>query len=491
MLDSCLLQDANIYKRSLSTRTLAFSLLIIGVAASYLLLPIVDGASFYFIAQGLSTLNNNTFISILAAGSPLTSSSYIFELIVGYIYAQASVGMLLLFKFFVLYLSWFWLTHILSRISGDIFIGTLISLFLGLALYFQNSLSPQLIIYPLSLAIICELSVYAQQQNLKNLGKLFVLFCLGANLSMSYLFIVVLGLLYVLLACRQGSLKFTLLTILLAMISPLCSVSLLDNYLNFNALLRAGLGEIVFALHPSTIYYYQAPLLLLTMGVACYCLLNLTRPQPRLGYVLIACAVIGLLSENFLPLALLLTAALVARLWREDRLPLPLIRQNIAKLKSRLGVFPLQGGVFFLFALSIFLYSKKSLHPLTELLFPQKEVSAILADKKLQPVMHSLELGDYFYYRLAGFESGSEAAIFADRRLLTSDYASYLKLQALDSLGQGVKAQEMIEKYKIKSVLCLINSPLYQWLSVQKDWHLWSELSADRAQRYVLFDKLQ
>jgi hypothetical protein len=179
----------------------------------------------------------------------------------------------------------------------------------------------------------------------------------------------------------------------------------------------------------------------------------------------------GLAVVKFLPIAVIVVSALVARVWRSaesDRLALGNIADALQRLKAQIFRLPAEGLTFVIIALMVLNVYGIWQAPLATDIVPIEPVDFIQAKKLPHPILNDFGHGGYMMYRFSDSKGYLEHKVPIDGRTNVAPPEIFESFQAAYMGKMGW--QKYLEQVDPKTILWRVASPLTPILLETKKW---------------------
>lgn len=283
-------------------------------------------------------------------------------------------------------------------------------------------------------------------------------------------------------ASRRQKLQLLFVLAVAAICNPYLGAELASAGRMFLTDLQA---ELVFRLHPPSIFYYDvaALIILALLFVLCahYRLMFLEKNEALCSAVLLLAATA---SRTYVPPALLAISLIVCTLWgRAAGTGFGNFSEALTRLGNTLRSISAVGVIWVLWCLIIVEVAKLIQAPMLTVMLPQPELDAILAEAKRPKIFHSAAIGSYVAYRMAPLD----ARALTDPTARALDLQRYLQVEQFFSARPGWET--VVSEIAPDYLLVGLTDPIGQVLKLDPHWKELNtpENSAKYARPWLVF----
>lgn len=444
---------------------------------SYICGPIVDPDLWWHITVGKWILAHGEFPTVdywnmFGVSKAWRAYSWSSELLFAWFDLNWGLYGLLVLKLAFGVLLAFSLFYCLSKISGDWFLGALLGLFSTAACFNHFTLRPQTLVWIFFIwLILWTEDVVRKGPTVKNQGALFLVMVLWANTHITTILGLVTAAAWVWRS--KHALKDPLRLFALLFVATLCTPYVGGEWITFfsktgHPFAHASVTEF----QPATIMQFSTGFLIIILVFFLSLLhhrpksLNLAKLGLALMFVLASLAVV-----KFLPLAVILLAALIAKLWQQEsanRNLLGNLAEAIERAKKTVDRLPREGLSFVFICLLILNVYKVWQDPLSEQITPVAAVNFIKEENLPAPVLNDFGKGGYLIYRHSNQYGEPSQLVPIDGRTNVTPHEVWNKFKAaFDGLHNW---HEYIDLVKPQTILWRVESPLSSILLATGDW---------------------
>lgn len=394
------------------------------LTATYICGSIVDPDLWWHITAGRWILSNLAIPdadhwNMFAIGQPWRAYSWSAEILFALVDRYGGDQGLLALKLALALLFVMSLMFCLGRMANNWFFGGFLGVFTALAAHNHFTLRPQTISWLLLVWLILVADLIDKEGLNKIRGlALIVLMAIWANTNLTSLLGIVTVLFWLI---GPGKLivvgKAASLMVVGTILTPYKGAEWLTFFSKTGHPLKyASIAEFQAA----TILQYSTGFLIIIAAI----LLLWLHTYPRvistaklvlaLGFVLVSLAVV-----KFIPLACIVLAALVARLWSDQvsrRLNSDHLAGAFCRLESLLGKVAGNGLGFLLIALAVFLLRPVWQQPISREIVPVESMDFIIENNLPHPILNDFGRGGYVMYRLSNLSGEVEHPVAIDGR---------------------------------------------------------------------------
>ena len=454
-----------------------FSIVI--ACAAYLCGQIVDPDLWWHITAGRWILNNHAVPSVdywnmFGYGKPWIAYSWLFELIVAWLDGMYGSYGLYFAKLFVAFSLCAVLCVVCSRIAGDWFIGSFFGLFAAFSSFNHFTLRPQSIIWVL-FALLFLVGNEIRERGLKfdSITKLFFVMSLWANLHIT----TAIGLLTLgLFVYQKGHLKNTVLAVLCAFISTLCTPYFGAEWLTFLSKTSHPLNHAMIAeFQPATILQYSTAFLII-IGFVILVFFNQQKKAFENSHLFLCAgfSAAALAVVKFLPFAVIACAAVVSLAWgraQREGHSFGNLGQAFLKFKDFFNGIP-RGGLAFVFLCWGYVQARNVwIEPLNLNITPVHAFDFIETYKLPVPLLVGFGQGGYSMYRYSDAKGDLPSE---KHRSAIDGRTNVVPLDVWEKFLKTLRGErgwkEYIELVNPETILWKTESPLISILEEGQDW---------------------
>lgn len=455
-------------------------LAIVCVVALYIVGPIQDPDLWWHIVVGRWIVSHGQvphqdYWTLFSAGQPWRAYSWSSEVLFAWTERLGGIHGLLALKMLVAIVLCGTLCAVMARISSHPFMGMVLGVYATVACFNHFTLRPQAlvwIVFGTLFGIVDDIERNGASP--RRLLKLAAMMMLWANLHLSAALGIVTAVLWVISDARDWSERFSRGSPVLVagFVGTLVTPYLGGEWITFfDTSSHPARFQSVAEFQPATILQYSTGFL----AVACFFLGALIYRRPSLlGFsrflLWIGFSLGALTVVKFLPFAVIVSTALIARLWREKTLhtEASALIEGISQLAALVRKVPAEGASFVLICVSIVQAYQLWHEPLAYEVTPVEAVDFIEKHKLPHPILNTFGNGGYLMYRQADADGNPQVRVNIDGRTNLIDQAMWRKyISAWDGKRSW---SEYLDLVKPETVLWRADSALPALLLATGDW---------------------
>ncbi|MCB0309698.1 MAG: hypothetical protein KDD42_00605 [Bdellovibrionales bacterium] len=444
--------------------------------AAYICGPVMDPDLWWHITVGRWIVAHHTIPSsdlwnLFAAGMPWRAYSWSNEVVFALVDSYLGDRGLLLLKFALALALAGSLFYCLSKLSQDWFFGSLLGIFSTTACYNHFTLRPQSLVWIFFIWLIFVSERIVQNGfSARRVATLLLIMCFWANTHITTILGIAICMIWLF---QRNDWKRAIWGGLICVCGTLITPYYGGEWLTFFS--KTGHP---FA-HQAIVEFQPAHIMQHSTGfwvIIAVFLGAVVHDRPKLlPFPMLAAAaafsLAGLAIVKFLPIAVILLAALVAVSWSQlegKQAGLKNIIEAIDRLRERALSLPLEGLAFVFLCIAAVNFFPLWSHPINRAVVPVSALDFLMEKSLPFPLLNDFGRGGYVMYRLSDSKGELQHKVTIDGRTNVNPPEVWEKSQA--SFRGRQNWREYIDMTKANSILWPSESPLTAILKATGEW---------------------